>query len=180
MDTALRAELGAPDVRWIVAIPAHDREAALRGAEASAARLAPLVEQGVLAHVDTPARWLPSTATQRQRQAALPAPDELKARLTTALTGLPLRAEKLQGFVDDVARARDGPLLTPESFAGTSLGFALQSLLVERATPAAGEPAWLALLPLHAPAGQPIDIDRVRNALATGAADGGMPLLLDM
>ena len=180
LDTALRAELGAPDVRWIIAIPAHDREAALRGAEASAARLAPLVEQGVLAHVDTPARWLPSTATQRQRQAALPAPDELKARLTTALTGLPLRAEKLQGFVDDVARARDGPLLTPESFAGTSLGFALQSLLVERATPAAGEPAWLALLPLHAPAGQPIDIDRVRDALAAGAADSGMPLLLDM
>ena len=180
LDTALRAELGAPDVRWIVAIPAHDREAALRGAEASTARLAPLVEQGVLAHVDTPTRWLPSTATQRQRQAALPAPRELQARLQEALAGLPLRAEKLQGFIDDVARARDGPLLTPESFAGTSLGFALQSLLVERATPAVGEPAWLALLPLHAPAGQPIDIARVRSALAAGAADGGMPLLLDM
>ena len=179
LDATLRAELGAPDVRWIVAIPAHDREAALRGAEASAARLAPLVEEGALAHVDTPTRWLPSTATQRLRQAALPAPDELKARLPTALAGLPLRAEKLQGFVDDVARARDGPLLTSDSFAGTSLGFALQSLLVERATPAAGEPAWLALLPLHAPAAQPIDVGRVRSALA-GAADGGMPLLLDM
>ena len=179
-DAALRAELGAPDVRWIVAIPANDREAALRGAEASAARLAPLVEQGVLAHVDTPTRWLPSTATQHLRQAALPAPDELRVRLTTALAGLPLRTEKLQGFVDDVARARDGPLLTPESFAGTSLGFALQSLLVERATPAAGEPAWLALLPLHAPTGQPLDIGRVRSALAAGAADAEMPLLLDM
>ena len=161
LDTALRAELGAPDVRWIVAIPAHDREAALRGAEASTARLAPLVEQGVLAHVDTPTRWLPSTATQRQRQAALPASGELQARLQQALVGLPLRAEKLQGFIDDVARPRR-PAADAESFAGTSLGFALQSLLVERATPAAGEPTWLALLPLHAPAGQPIDIARVR------------------
>src|SRR4030095_11099479 len=157
-----------------------DREAALRGAEASTARLDPLVEQGVLAHVDTPTRWLPSTATQKQRKGALPTPGERQGRLQEALAGLPLRAEKLQGFVDDVAHARDGPLLTPESFAGTSLGFALQSLLVERATPAVGEPMWLALLPLHAPAGQPIDIARVRSALGAGAVDGGMPLLLDM
>jgi len=41
---------------------------------------------------------------------------------------LPLRPEKLQGFVEDVERARQEPLLTPESLAGTSLTLALQSL----------------------------------------------------
>jgi len=106
LDAALRADLGAPDVRYVVAVPANDREAALRGAEASVARLAPLVEQGVLSHVDSPTRFLPSATTQRERQAALPPATELMSRLRLALHGLPLRPEKLQRFVEDVERAR--------------------------------------------------------------------------
>ena len=180
LDAALRADLGAPDVRYVVAVPAADREAALRGAEASAARLAPLVQQGALAHVDTPTRWLPSEATQRARQAALPPPAELQSRLQSALQALPLRPEKLQGFVEDVERARQAPLLSPESLAGTSLALALQSLLVEREAPAADEPAWLALLPLHGPASGPIDVAAIRAAMAGVDVGGRAPLLLDM
>jgi predicted exporter len=178
LDAALRADLGAADVRYLVAVPAADRESALRGAEASAARLAPLVQDGVLGHFDTPTRWLPSEAMQRARQAALPAPDVLLARLPQALQGLPLRAEKLQGFVDDVARARQAPLLTPESLAGTALALGLQSLLIERDA-AAGGPAWLALLPLHAPAAGAIDTAAVRAALGSAAGDAA-PLLIDL
>lgn len=180
LDAALRADLGAPDVRYVVAVPANDREAALRGAEASVARLAPLVERGVLSHVDTPTRFLPSAATQRERQSALPPATELKSRLHLALQGLPLRPEKLQGFVEDVERARQEPLLTPESLAGTSLALALQSLLVEREAPAANEPTWLALLPLHGPASGAIDVAALRAALAGVAVGGHAPLLLDM
>ena len=180
LDAALRADLGAPDVRYVVAVPANDREAALRGAEASVARLAPLVEKGVLSHVDTPTRFLPSAATQRERQAALPPTTELKSRLDLALQGLPLRPEKLQGFVEDVERARQEPLLTPESLAGTSLALALQSLLVEREAPAANEPTWLALLPLHGPASGAIDVAALRGALAGVDVGGRAPLLLDM
>lgn len=180
LDAALRADLGAADVRYVVAVPAADREAALRGAEASAARLAPLVQNGLLAHVDTPTRWLPSEATQRARQAALPPPAELQSRLQSALQGLPLRQEKLQGFVEDVERARQAPLLSPELLAGTSLALALQSLLVEREAPAADEPAWLALLPLHGPASGPIDVAAIRTALAGVDVGGRAPLLLDM
>ncbi len=180
LDTALRADLGAPDVRYVVAVPAVDREAALRGAEASVARLAPLVEQGVLSHVDSPTRFLPSATTQSERQAALPPATELMSRLRLALHGLPLRPEKLQGFVEDVERARQEPLLTPESLAGTSLVLALQSLLVERDAPAANEPAWLALLPLHGPTSGAIDVAALRAALAGIDVGGRAPLLLDM
>jgi len=70
LDSALRADLGAPDVRYVVAVPGNDREAALRGAEASVARLAPLVEKGVLSHVDTPTRFLRAprrSASDRRR-----------------------------------------------------------------------------------------------------------------
>ena len=180
LDAALRADLGAPDVRYVVAVPASDREAALRGAEASVARLAPLVEQGLLSHVDSPTRFLPSAATQRERQAALPPATELQSRLHLALDGLPLRPEKLQGFVEDVERARQEPLLTPESLAGTSLVLALQSLLVERDAPTANEPAWLALLPLHGPTFGAIDVAALRAALAAVDVGGRAPLLLDM
>ncbi len=180
LDAALRADLGAPDVRYVVAVPANDRETALRGAEASAARLAPLVQQGVLSHVDTPTRWLPSEATQRARQAALPPAAELQARLHPALQGLPLRPEKLQGFVDDVEQARQGSLLTAESLAGTSLALGLQSLLIEREAPAPNEPAWIALMPLHGPVSGSIDVTALRTALAGVTVGDRMPLLLDM
>ena len=179
LDATLRADLGAPDVRYIVAVPASDREAALRGAEATAARLAPLVQQGLLSHFDTPTRWLPSEATQRARQKALPTAAELQSRLQPALQGLPLRPEKLQGFVEDVERARQAPLLTADALAGTSLGLGLQSLLVEREAPAAGEPAWLALLPLHGLEGA-AEVAALRAALASVDRGGQAPLLLDM
>ena len=180
LDATLRADLGAPDVRYVVAVPAKDREAALRGAESSAARLAPLVQQGLLSHFDAPTRWLPSEATQRARQTALPPPAELQSRLQQALQGLPLRPEKLQGFVEDVERTRQAPLLTPESLAGTSLGLGLQSLLVEREAPAAGEPAWLALMPLHGLAAGAAEGATLRTALAGVDSGGQEPLLLDM
>lgn len=179
LDATLRADLGAPDVRYIVAVPASDREAALRGAEATAARLAPLVQQGLLSHFDTPTRWLPSEATQRARQKALPLAAELQSRLQQALQGLPLRPEKLQGFVEDVERARQAPLLSADSLAGTSLGLGLQSLLVEREAPAVGEPTWLALLPLHGLDGTAA-VAALRAALASGDRGGQAPLLLDM
>ena len=179
LDATLRADLGAPDVRYIVAVPASDREAALRGAEATAARLAPLVQQGLLSHFDTPTRWLPSEATQRARQRALPTTAELQSRLQPALQGLPLRPEKLQGFVEDLERARQAPLLTADALAGTSLGLGLQSLLVEREAPAAGEPAWLALLPLHGLEGA-AEVTTLRAALARVDGGGQTPLLLDM
>jgi predicted exporter len=179
LDATLRADLGAPDVRYIVAVPANDREAALRGAEATAARLAPLVQQGLLSHFDTPTRWLPSEATQRARQAALPPAAELQSRLQRALNGLPLRPEKLQGFVEDVERTRQAPLLTADSLAGTSLGLGLQSLLVERDAPAAGEPTWLALLPLHGLDGA-AEVAALRTALAGADRGGQTPLLLDV
>jgi predicted exporter len=178
LDAALRADLGSADVRLIVAAPGADREQALEAAERAAQQLQPLVERGVLTHVDSPSRLLPSLAAQRARQAALPAADTLRSRLAEALAGTPLRSERLEGFIDDVARARSGPLLTPEALRGTSLGVGVQSLLLERADARDGEARWIALLPLHGPAAG-IDAAAVRAALIDGSG-GGNALLLDL
>jgi len=141
----LRADLGAPDRQYLLAVGGETREVALQAAERVAARLPALIEQGVIAAFETPTRFLPSEATQRARQAALPGREQLTANLRAALAGLPLRPEKLTAFVDDVQAAATQPLLTRNALAGSSLALAVDSMLL------AGPSGWTALLPLQAP-----------------------------
>ncbi|WP_274036469.1 hypothetical protein, partial [Escherichia coli] len=49
LDASLRADVGAPDVRYLVVIPGASEQAALQGAEKVAAQLQPLVDAGALA-----------------------------------------------------------------------------------------------------------------------------------
>jgi predicted exporter len=167
-DGRLRADLGAPDARYLVVTEGASEEEALLAAERAGAALAPLVAQGAIAGFDSPARYLPSRATQDARARALPDPKALRARLERALRGLPLRAARLEGFVADVAKVRAGERLERAELEGTALGVALESLLVRR-----GE-RWHALLPLRAPVAGPdalsIDGARVREALLGSGA----------
>ena len=165
LDQSLRADHGAPDLRYLVVLKAANREAALLAAEQAGMRLTTLVEAGALGGFESPARFLPSEATQRARQQSLPARDELARRLDTALDGLPLRADKLGAFLDDVDAARRQPLLTPESLRGSTLALAVDSLLLERPQ------GWTVLMPLRAPAGDtPLDPARIQAALAGSGA----------
>src|SRR6266513_1042744 len=100
LDERLRADAGVPDVRFLAIASGPDREAALAAAQTLSERLAPLVESGVIGGFESPARFLPPLATQRARRDALPAALELRARLTTALSGLPVRAAVLEPFID--------------------------------------------------------------------------------
>jgi predicted exporter len=163
-DGRLRADLGAADARYLVVARGADEQGALRAAERVGAALAPLVAQGVIAGYDSPARYLPSDATQEARAASLPAPRELRERLSTALRGLPLRAARLEGFVADTAKVRAGARLQRADLEGSALGLALDALLQRRAD------GWHALVPLRAPAAGDsalsIDAARVRQALA--------------
>ena len=167
-DGVLRADLGAPDTRYLIVARAADEQAALAAAEGIARALEPLVAAGVLDGFDSPSRYLPSRATQAVRIAALPEADALRARLRTALRGMPLRAGRLEAFVQDVERARRAPPLERADLAGSAFGLALDSLLLQ------GASGWKALLPLRAPASGPsaytIDPARVRAALAGSAA----------
>jgi len=147
LDERLRADAGVPDVRFLAIASGPDREAALAAAQTLSERLAPLVESGVIGGFESPARFLPPLATQRARRDALPAALELRARLTTALSGLPVRAAVLEPFIDDVEAARHAPPVTPADLAGTSLGAAVDALLVQ------GSGGWSALLPVSATSG---------------------------
>ncbi len=163
LDTRLRADMGAPDVRYLVVVSGASRDLVLQHAEQVSAILQTQVDRGVLAAYQSPSRFLPSAATQRARQASLPAPAELEARLAQALRDLPLQPQRLMPFVADVAAARAQPLLQAADLAQTSMAMAVDALLLQRGT------QWSALLPLTAPPGADIDAGRVRDALR-GAA----------
>jgi len=163
LDTSLRADMGAPDVRYLVVVSGESRESVLRLAEQVSALLQTQVEQGQLAGFESPGRYLPSTATQLARQASLPPAAELEARLAQAVHGLPVQAQRFAPFVADVATARKQPLLQAADLEQTSMAMAIDALLIEQ------KDHWSALLPLTAPAGGDIDAARMRTALGAAA-----------
>ena len=167
IDQALRADISAPDARYMAVITAPDRESALQAAERAGQKLDRLIAEGVIGGYDSPARFLPSKAMQASRRASLPPPDMLQARLQTALTDSPLAANKLAGFLDDVETTRRQGQVSRESLNGTALALVVDSLLVQR--PA----GWSVLLPLRPPGGDKgvdIAIEPVRAALAGSGA----------
>jgi predicted exporter len=163
LDASLRADMGAPDVRYLVVASGASREAVLSSSERVSELLQTQVDQGELAGFESPSRYLPSTATQRARQASLPSPAELETRLEQAVQGLPVRAQLLAPFLADVAAARSQPLLQPADLEQTSMAMAVDALLIKQ------EQHWSALLPLTAPEGVGINASRISAALnATG------------
>ncbi|HJU72017.1 MAG TPA: MMPL family transporter [Paucimonas sp.] len=143
-DARLRADLGAPDVRYMIALSGKDSEAVLQAAEKIAGQLQPLVASGVLAGFETPSRYLPSMATQLARQASLPA-DGLAQRLSQATAGLPVRPALFAPFAADIAAAKKRPPLQRADLDHTSLAMAVDAMMYRHDT------RWHALLPLTAP-----------------------------
>ena len=163
LDATLRADLGTPDDRYLVVVSAPDTGAVLAAAETVSARLETLVESGVLGGFESPTRFLPSPATQRARQASLPATGVLSTRLGQALAGLPVSASRLAPFLADVEVARTQPPLTPRELAGTPFGSALDALLTI-------SPSATAFLPIAAPGGADLStgaLDAVRATVTT-------------
>ncbi|MBS1143844.1 MAG: hypothetical protein H6R14_1250 [Proteobacteria bacterium] len=171
-DQALRADISAPDSRYMVVIGAADREGALQAAERAGQQLDTLVARGVIGGYDSPARFLPSQAMQASRRASLPEADELQARLQAAQADSPLAAAKLGAFIEDITTARTQPAIGRDALDGTSLALAVDSLLVQRPD------GWSVLLPLRPAGGDKgldIPVDAVRTALA-----GSDALFIDM
>ncbi|MEO7548525.1 MAG: MMPL family transporter, partial [Ramlibacter sp.] len=179
MDQALRADLGAPDVRFLVVISGNTQEQVLTAAENADAALQPLVAQNVIGGVDSPTHLLPSMATQQRRLSAIPPPDELRMRLDEAVQVLPLKAGRLAGFLEDAEKARTGKPVQRAGMDGTTLAVGVDGMLVRRAAKGQAAEQWSAFLPLHAPRPAPgaaattaATIDPARIKAALPAPDG--------
>lgn len=168
LDRQLRSQLGAPDPRHLIILTAAGREDVLQKSERVAQLLDGAVASGAIGGYELAARFLPSEKKQQERRAALPDAVTLAANLHKAMAGLPFRPGAFAPFLSDVERARNQPLLAPETLGGTALGTRIGSLLFP------GASGWVALAP----------ISGVRDAAALAAAlrSSGKPdvLLLDL
>ena len=188
LDAQLRVDIRAPDVRYLVVVTAPDEQSTLEVAEKVGARLDKLVDADVIGGFDSPAHYLPSQATQRARQASLPAADELRERLQKAVVGMPVRVERLEPFLTDIATARTQPLLTRKDLDNTSMASGFDALMMrarEHQDPRSqhdspAHPGQIALLPLRASPSNPSYIDdrRVRSAVEEAAP--GQATVLDI
>ncbi len=131
-DIRLRSELGAPDVRYVLALEGRDADTVLAASERLRPALDAQVRGGALGGYDMAARYVPGAATQRARQQRLPARPQLEAMLADALADSPFRADAFVDFLDDVERARALPPLRANDLAGTPLQSAVGGLLLER------------------------------------------------
>lgn len=132
LDMRLRRELGAPDLKYVLAIRAPTAEAALQRDEALQSPLQQLVADGVIGGFDSPSRILPSSQRQRDVQAALPQPTVLRAALAQAVVSTPFREDAFTAFSDDIEASRALAPLTPAALAGTPLADRLAAILLER------------------------------------------------
>jgi predicted exporter len=168
LDRRLREALGAPDARWLVAVPGGTEDAALEAAEALSGPLAQLVAEKAIAGFDSPATYLPSARAQAARRAALPDGATLRADLAAAVESSPFKGDLFAPFLADVAAARAAPPLERARLAGTAFGLKTDLLLVRR------DGRWYALLPLRGVA----DAGAVAARIAADAPPGAA--LLDI
>lgn len=165
LDTRLRADVGAPDVRYMIVVNGNSQESVLQKSEQVSGLLQPLVNDGVIASFESPSRYLPSEATQRARQASLPSASDLKASLIKAVNDLPIQAQRLEPFIEDISLARQQPLLQASDLNNTSMDMALDALLLQQAT------KWSALLPLTASKDSEINPSKIQEVLASAKLD---------
>ena len=143
LDRRMRAELGAPDLRYLAIARGASAEAALQESEALARWLRSRLANGELDGFEVPSTYLPSRRTQEMRQAALPDAGTLDARLKVAMRDSPFRGGVFAPFQEAVETTRSGALLDAATLQGSMLGVKLATLLVQDH----GE--WAALAPLR-------------------------------
>jgi predicted exporter len=143
LDRSLRQDMRAADASLLIVIRKPDQEAALQAAERLTALLVPIMHQGELGGFDSPARYLPSLATQQTRRGALPDTPTLQAALDVALAGLPFQPGLFAPFVADVGQQRSLRPISRADLDRTSLSLKLDSLLLRQSD------GWVAMLSLR-------------------------------
>ena len=142
LDQQLRAEMGAPDVRYLFVVEGATREDALVASEQKIAWLESLIASGTISGYELAAAFLPSIETQEARKAALPDAEMLERNLAEASKGMPFRAGLFAPFLEDVRQAKASRPVDESALSGTALALKTNSLLFENGG------VWVALIPL--------------------------------
>jgi predicted exporter len=132
VDETLRGQLGAPDLRYLVIAQAATIENALVLAERAAESMQKLQDEAKIASYDTPTRFLPSQALQKQRQAAIPSQETLSANLKEAAIDIGFNPDSFKPFLDEITLAKTSALISRKTLEGTQLAAQVDALVVEK------------------------------------------------
>jgi len=127
----LREQLGGPEVSQLIVVLGNDPDQVLRRSEQLAGKLSDSVTLGLISDFDMAARYLPSAATQKQRQAGLPDDSSLAQQLRQAMQGLPFKGNAFDPFLDAVKASRSLPVLDLDAALETPVGTRIQPLLYQ-------------------------------------------------
>jgi predicted exporter len=120
-DHEFRALVGAPDMRYVIALRYGTLQKTLQATEKVNQRLEVAVEHGILGRWQNVSRLLPSDERQLLRQMGLPDQSALEIAITNANTQMPFKDEAFLPFRKEVEASRKLPLLTNTSFRDTKL-----------------------------------------------------------
>ena len=129
MDSWLRKNMGAPDVRDVIVLTGPSEEAILVGSEQLRPRFEQLLSQHTISGYDMAARYLPSMRWQQQRQGSLPDPQALANRVNQAQEGLPFKPGLFDNFIHDIETARHLAPLNSQRLSDTVFGPQIKTLL---------------------------------------------------
>ena len=114
LEKQMREELNLPNVSYWVIVKGETEQSVLLKTESVAEKLQALKEQGKLNGFDAVTKYLPSIEKQAERMKALPSSDQLKENLRIAQAGLPFKENAFEGFIQEVAEAKNSEFRSEE------------------------------------------------------------------
>lgn len=127
----LSEQLGGPQMGQLIVVRGKRPQQVLRSSEQLADQLKHAITRGLINDFDMAARYLPSTAIQEQRQAALPDDTSLRQQLRQAMQGLPFKDNAFTPFLEAVSASRSLPAMELDSALTTPVGARIRPLLYQ-------------------------------------------------
>ena len=132
-DQQLRAELGTPDVRYLLVVDAARQRCRAESARGSRSRIASVGRATALS-ADTITRRAMCRVLRLSCVASNACPMSTRYAMScdAALAGTPFRPDVFEPFAQDIQRARTLPPLSIEAMRNTSLGASMDMLISQR------------------------------------------------
>ncbi len=157
------------DHRYIIAIQNDNLEDVLTQSEQLEVRLEHALNAGIISYYDSPTRYLPSKAKQKQRQLALPTQEQLQQRLVQAVSKIPFKKGLFSPFLQDVEESRTSTLQNITTIDSPLIKTKLESLLF-----AETDGGWLSIIPLSGVSNEQLLQQSIQEQLSSNV------MLIDM
>lgn len=120
-DQAFREALGAPSVRYLIAVEGQSEREVVDKTGSVAARLDELVKRGQLSGFQSGLGLVPPVTAQRARQQRIPSETVLRHRLASAAAKNGFKAAQFEPFISQAVASKAMPLVATSAYTSTQL-----------------------------------------------------------